>query len=172
MTDSWGFNRIQSPAARRLLRNLEINEVSSVDRGAGFGVKVLLLKRNGETERTEPMSALEQVAKGLSDVAMKRRTAFEVAQDHQRLAREDSMSLDQWYQTEIGKSALAGLAHTETVAKMTANACGDGYRAVQKSNPTASTIGTAGRAKPPVIPMLTATGIRKRRKIAAVPSAS
>lgn len=59
----------------RLLKDLRINEVSSVDRGAGRGVKVLIMKRdaaknpNGEIEMTkEEMDALiaEAVAKGIA----------------------------------------------------------------------------------------------------------
>lgn len=40
---SFGFDRVQSPAARRI-KNLKIDEVSSVDRGAGRGVAVVLMK--------------------------------------------------------------------------------------------------------------------------------
>jgi hypothetical protein len=43
-----GFYRKGKPNARRLT-NLQISEVSSVDRGAGHGVKVRLMKREGTT---------------------------------------------------------------------------------------------------------------------------
>ena len=44
----------------RLLKDLQIFDVSSVDRGAGEGVKVLLLKRQRESDE---MTQLEKVQK-------------------------------------------------------------------------------------------------------------
>jgi hypothetical protein len=53
------------PVARRRhkLTNLKIEEVSSVDRGAGKGVQVRLLKRDGGVERTTKMSLQETIQK-------------------------------------------------------------------------------------------------------------
>jgi hypothetical protein len=41
-----------SPKRRRVLRNLAIDEVSSVDRGAGHGVRVMLMKRDATPSAT------------------------------------------------------------------------------------------------------------------------
>jgi hypothetical protein len=108
---SWGHDRIQSPAARRahVLRDLAIKSVDSVDRGAPTGARVLFLKRDGELERTEPMSALETVAKSLIDVSRGRISPFEAAQIHKDLARQAGQSLNDWYQTSDGQDALRGL---------------------------------------------------------------
>jgi hypothetical protein len=87
---SFGFVRRQSPAAKsaaRRIKNLTIDEVSSVDHGAGHGVQVLLMKRDGqrtltkrwdgrgqlgdrgfiyESERNEP--TMDAISKGLSGI--------------------------------------------------------------------------------------------------------
>ena len=44
----------ETPRKVRLLRNLRINEVSAVDRGAGEGVKIVLMKRDDEPPRSKP----------------------------------------------------------------------------------------------------------------------
>jgi hypothetical protein len=68
---SFGFVRKQSPAARSQaeryrrvtqLKNLSIDEISSVDRGAGEGVSVVLMKRDAYTYTPEP----SPIEKGLS----------------------------------------------------------------------------------------------------------
>ena len=57
---SFGFTRRQSPASRSAnarhhrLRNLRIDEISSVDKGAGLGVEVVLLKN----QRREAISVI------------------------------------------------------------------------------------------------------------------
>jgi hypothetical protein len=47
------------------LRNLKISEVSGVDKGAGHGVKVLLMKRDAPMRREKTMASVELVAKAL-----------------------------------------------------------------------------------------------------------
>jgi hypothetical protein len=47
----------------RILTNLDIQEISSVDRGAGVGVRALMLKRDGERKPT----MLEQINKHFSE---------------------------------------------------------------------------------------------------------
>jgi hypothetical protein len=54
----------------RQIKNLRIEEVSSVDRGAGKGVRVLLMKR--ATERNDEMN-IEQVQKILGPVHLSKR---------------------------------------------------------------------------------------------------
>lgn len=59
----------------RILKDLQINEVSSVDRGAGLGVKVLLMKRDGakpgdiEMTKEELDAAIAKAAKDGADAA-------------------------------------------------------------------------------------------------------
>jgi len=55
---SQGFYRRGKPNRARRLKNLQIDEVSTVDSGAGHGVRVVLAKRN---ERKAPMPTIEQV---------------------------------------------------------------------------------------------------------------
>ena len=43
----------------RLLKDLQINDVSSVDRGAGRGVKVMLMKRDDEPEAPTPDNVID-----------------------------------------------------------------------------------------------------------------
>jgi hypothetical protein len=46
------------------LKNLRIDDVSSVDKGAGHGVKVLLMKRDAPVRR-ETMASIESISKAL-----------------------------------------------------------------------------------------------------------
>jgi hypothetical protein len=46
----------------RILKDLVISEVSSVDRGAGHGVQVVLMKRD-ETQERQSMTLIERVKK-------------------------------------------------------------------------------------------------------------
>jgi hypothetical protein len=47
-------NQETAPRKVRLLTRLRINEVSAVDRGAGEGVKIVLMKRDDEPPRSKP----------------------------------------------------------------------------------------------------------------------
>jgi hypothetical protein len=94
----YGFHRTPSPAMRRVtrLKNLRIEEVSSCDSGAGYGVKVLIRKGDNMTQNT----AFESICKSLpgltADLVAKRLNAdwisgkisnAEYAQHQQSLAR-------------------------------------------------------------------------------------
>jgi hypothetical protein len=66
---SFGFIRKQSPASiadarrrARLLTNLKINEVSSVDRGAGEGVRVQLMKRDSSGDEVRKWDGVGELA--------------------------------------------------------------------------------------------------------------
>src|SRR6516162_10895995 len=50
----------ETPRKVRLLRNLRINEVSAVDRGAGEGVKIVLMKRDDEPPDARSKGPLEK----------------------------------------------------------------------------------------------------------------
>lgn len=50
-----------------ILRNLKILEVSSVDRGAGEGVKVVLMKRDDVAKHTESKTADASASKSAAD---------------------------------------------------------------------------------------------------------
>ena len=54
----------------RLLKDLKINDVSSVDRGAGEGVRVVLLKRDDQT--TEGMMGQDMSPADVHEVLRKR----------------------------------------------------------------------------------------------------
>jgi hypothetical protein len=73
---SFGFAR--RPKKARRLKNLQISEVSSVDVGAGYGVNVVLAKRDtGHVERketpmrTSPGANEFSIAKSLHDTAQR-----------------------------------------------------------------------------------------------------
>lgn len=52
-------------AERRLIKDLQINDVSSVDRGAGRGVRVLLMKRDDHNNENK----MNAITKMLNDVS-------------------------------------------------------------------------------------------------------
>src|SRR5688572_29818243 len=52
----------------RRLKSLVIDEVSSVDRGAGEGVRVMLTKSEGEAKIPDIDAALAALRKGLTDI--------------------------------------------------------------------------------------------------------
>jgi hypothetical protein len=85
---SYGYIRKMSPAARsererrkaRRLKNIQIDEVSSVDRGAGHGVQVALIKRDTSHEKeSRQMQVTETGSRGASAMSIAK-SAFEKAQ--------------------------------------------------------------------------------------------
>ncbi len=52
----------------RTLRNLRIDEVSGVDKGAGRGVRVMLMKRDGEDDAEEVATATAALAKSICSI--------------------------------------------------------------------------------------------------------
>jgi hypothetical protein len=57
----------QTPRRARRLKNLKINEVSSVDRGAGEGVRVMLSKRDTDNDLTRAFKALHTSCQSILD---------------------------------------------------------------------------------------------------------
>jgi len=104
MTD-WGYRREMSPAARKVhrLRNLRIDEVSSVDRGAGVGVKVLLTK----THKEGSMSLQETIGKSFGLRASGQLSDFDLGVMHQKRAAELGKSLSEYYASGKGQRALS-----------------------------------------------------------------
>jgi hypothetical protein len=108
----YGFHRKMSPSARRI-KNLRIDEVSSVSAGAGHGVRVVLMKGD-KNERIESMNTIE-VAKGAMTAARKgvispltynsilRHVAVELHSD----AKSENAALAKFLGTTLGKSMLA-----------------------------------------------------------------
>jgi hypothetical protein len=64
---------------RRRLKRLQISEVSSVDRGAGYGCDVVLIKRDDEQERAmkhDPHAELDGIVSDLQDGKIGRNVGF------------------------------------------------------------------------------------------------
>src|SRR5262249_42143251 len=84
---SWGYKRVQSPAIRKAnrLKNLRIDSVDSVDRGAsgdrsGRGTASVLIRKS-LSERQEQMSIAEDIAKsnpGSQMIALARKAMAQV----------------------------------------------------------------------------------------------
>jgi hypothetical protein len=76
---SLGFHRRGKPNRPKRLRNLTISEVSSVDRGAGEGCEIKLLKRRSETMTTV---TAEQVRDANAELCRKANAAPVLPADH------------------------------------------------------------------------------------------
>jgi hypothetical protein len=77
---SMGFHRKGKPNRPKRLKSLVIDEVSSVDRGAGRGVHVVLLKKH-ERKPTMPIS-VEDVRDSNASLIAKANASTELAPDH------------------------------------------------------------------------------------------
>lgn len=142
---------------RRLLRNLQIHEVSSVDRGAGEHVNVVLMKRDSGPHLTQYY--LDQVAKRqqrenpnmetaplhnqIRKAAELRETGrisdYDAALVEQDLALKMfpnsptlSHALNSLYNTEVGKRLQKANVSASYVDLQKRSAVGDGYEAVEK----------------------------------------
>jgi hypothetical protein len=134
-----------TPRKRRLLSNLDIEEVSSVDRGAGVGVRAVLLKRNHDQEEFTPMDNEDmlaaRIAKSTADRQEGRISHAELAAQHQVVARKmfpdaknAGVALTKFYDSEIGKRALQDANASFHNDLHNAYRIGDGDLAVQKMN--------------------------------------
>jgi hypothetical protein len=110
---SYGYIRKMSPEAvrrrkARRLKNIRIDEVSSVDVGAGHGVEVRLMKRDtGHVERKETNMSLQSlIAKSLSLRASGELSDFDLGIVHQERAKELGISLAKYYDSPEGARAL------------------------------------------------------------------
>lgn len=82
----------------RLLKDLQINDVSSVDRGAGRGVKVLLMKRDDEsaTDNVIDMRGLIGKTKfAAPEVLNKEAVDFDTAQENKEVAEDARGFMDE-----------------------------------------------------------------------------
>jgi len=87
---SQGFYRRGKPNRARRLKNLQIDEVSTVDSGAGHGVRVVLAKRN---ERKAPMPTIEQVRDANVSLLRKSNAEPTLAPDHyEQLMKRSAIS--------------------------------------------------------------------------------
>jgi hypothetical protein len=139
---SFGFIRKQSPAARGdalrraglrrvdRLTKLRIEEVSSVDRGAGHGARVLITKRH---ERTDDMSLQEKIAKSFELRASGQLDDFSLAIMHQRRANELGKSLGEFYASNEGQTALQAALKSSYFEKQTEIAAGNGHEAFNEA---------------------------------------
>jgi hypothetical protein len=146
----------------RVLRNLHVDEVSSVDRGAGKGVRVLLTKRASEpvskvwdgigelgyrgftyTDRVEKghsqMTALEQIAKTIDGRMSGEMSDADVGREHQRMAMNmfpDAPSLgralNEFYKTAIGQQALCSAQAMRHFEVQKNAAVGDAWEVLRK----------------------------------------
>jgi hypothetical protein len=161
---SWGYVRKQSPQSRadaarrrraRLLTNLKIDEVSSVDRGAGEGVRVQLMKRDSSGDEVRKWDGVGELAgpggRGyryvkeekemtLSDRIEKSHAAavrgditwHEAALDQQSRAMEmfptaktTGEAMTKYMQTALGKRDINGLHRMQHLRQQWDSRCGD-----------------------------------------------
>jgi hypothetical protein len=102
-----------TPRPTRILRNLRINEVSGVDKGAGRGVKIMLMKRahpNGGTEIV--LDKRQQLQEAVMENARLKREAFRVWEEQvadicKRDGCSRSAAIDQLQQSEVGSRLWA-----------------------------------------------------------------
>jgi hypothetical protein len=138
----------------RVLRNIKVDEVSSVDRGAGHGVRVMLTKgdpvrkwdgkgqlgdrgyryvENVEKGNNQ-MSQLQQIGKALEARARGEVSDIDLAKQHQALAvdafpqcRSIGEALAKWYGTAPGQAALTGAQHYKSYELQKRSQCGDAW---------------------------------------------
>jgi hypothetical protein len=163
---SFGFIRKQSPASiadarrraagKRLheLRDLKINEVSSVDRGAGENCRVVLIKgdpiqkwdgrgqlgyrgyRYVKEESDMSNTLQDRVAKS-HQAAMEGHISFaKAASEQMDRAREmfptAANPMVEYLKTDIGKRDINGLHKSEFIRKQWETRLGDGVHAIMK----------------------------------------
>lgn len=104
------------------LVNLQIDEVSTVSRGAGLGVTVKLMKREGGK-----MTDVD-IAKANMNYAL-------AEQAHaQKMFPGDPKALSKWLATDAGKKVSAAYCRDSYETMQKANALGDGYEHAAKSD--------------------------------------
>jgi hypothetical protein len=146
----------------RVLRNMRIDEISSVDRGAGHGVRVMLTKRDGDATRPwdgvgklgdrgfryvqkEDSSMREHnlvsVAKGLGNAVAKGLDGESFAKLQTQLAVEmypdaptPGHALAKLMSSNVGKDMIAKAARTHYERLQLSSRCGDADL-VQKLGP-------------------------------------
>jgi hypothetical protein len=145
---------------RRRLTNLHIDEVSSVDAGAGHGVRVKLLKRDGPLTRpwdgigtqgydrgyvftkgqtTMPNTMQERIAKS-HEQAVTGQISFAKAASQQMdralemfpTAKSRGEAMAKYLQTEVGRRDVQNLKDLEFLKSQWDNRIGDGAHAVLK----------------------------------------
>ena len=118
------YRRQFAPRGARRLKNLQIDEVSVVDRGAGRGVDVLLMKRaSAEQERETNMQnifkggavsymnvakrAVEAAAAGEISEHAFGKVQRDLAASMFPLAKSEGAALAAFFETSVGKATLA-----------------------------------------------------------------
>jgi hypothetical protein len=120
--------QIHEPHLRRrlkYLRGLEINEVSSVDRGAAIGARVLLMKSDNPKET--PMSLQETIGKSFDLRRTGKINKFDLARMHQRRADELGVPLHKYYETTEGRQARDEAISAENFERTLKTSNGDGH---------------------------------------------
>jgi hypothetical protein len=125
------FNEPHLKRRARFLRGLEIQEVSSVDRGANSGARVLLMKSDHQQEN--PMSLQQTIAKSADLRAQGRISKFDLAKMHQARATELGMTLAKYYDTAEGRRACIDAIACENFERMVRASNGDAYPLVEKA---------------------------------------
>jgi hypothetical protein len=124
------FDQILARTRRqtKTLRNLKIDEVSSVSAGAGRGVRVVMLKRDNigvepMSEFSTSMSVIEKSNHILENVDNPNALALAI----KRLADESGMTLAQFHATPHGQELLQKSVTMHRVRVTLSTANGDGY---------------------------------------------
>jgi hypothetical protein len=110
----------------RRITKLSVHSVDSVDRGAGVGCNVMIMKRDQTQEG--PMSLRETIQKSFELRARGQLSDFDLAIAHQRRAAELGKSLAQYYASDEGRAALNIGVATKRYSDQVSSAYGDGYR--------------------------------------------
>jgi hypothetical protein len=148
---SFGFIRKQSPASiadqrrraagRRfkLLRDMKIAEVSSVDRAANPGARVVLMKRDTSEKGNGTMTMQDQIAKSLGQAATGEITFAKAASEQMDRAlsmfpqsKSAGAAMAEYLKTETGRRDVQNLKDLEFLRSQWDNRIGDGATAVLK----------------------------------------
>jgi len=120
----------------RRVSALKIQEVSSVDRGAGEGCNVVLTKswdgkgqsgNRGFTYRSEPMNLQQTIAKSFELRAKGQLSDFDLGLMHNQRASQLGLSIAQYYDTTEGRQARDSAILAKNFQDQMSSACGNGY---------------------------------------------
>jgi len=126
------FNEQHLKRRARYLSELEIREVSSVDRAANPGARVLLLK--SDNPRKESQMSLQQIIRKSFELrARNKLDKFTLAKLHRDRATELGMTLAKYYDTAEGRQAQTDAVSAEHYEQVVSSSNGDGYARVTKA---------------------------------------
>jgi hypothetical protein len=115
----------------RRITKLSVHSVDVVDRGAGVGTNVMIVKRD-QTKEGTMMSTRETIAKSFQLRAQNKISDFELGVLHNKRAAELNMTIGQYYDTPEGRAARDVGIVSKFYSDQVRSAHGDGYRQAEK----------------------------------------